>query len=173
MNIAAEKKKKNIAEYIVFMYQSEDLIRAFDCDMTQVDEYVIKHVPANDVEKVEIKAWYAQLKDQMEKDGVLEQGHTSTVQKEVQTLSDLHTQLLADDEDYQKIYEDAKSAIETNLKAANGLITDEIQICLNGIYGLLLLRMRGKTVNEEMQQQLEKFGDVLSYLSFRYKEIYS
>ena len=46
----------------------------------------------------------------------------------------------------------------------------EIQICLNGVYGLLLSRLTGKKGQEELQASAEAFGAVLSYLSLVYKE---
>ena len=40
MLIAREKKKNNIAEYILYMWQLEDMLRALKLDMEQVDRYL-------------------------------------------------------------------------------------------------------------------------------------
>ena len=41
MIIANELRKKNIAEYLLYMWQIEDTIRAFDCSLRRIrDEYV-------------------------------------------------------------------------------------------------------------------------------------
>ena len=58
MNIADKKKQNNIAEYIIYMYQTEDLIRAFDCDMEQIRAYVLKHIPQAAEDKEALLNWY-------------------------------------------------------------------------------------------------------------------
>ena len=41
MFVAQELRKKNIAEYLLYMWQIEDTIRAFDCSLRRIrDEYV-------------------------------------------------------------------------------------------------------------------------------------
>ena len=41
MFIAQELRKNNIAEYLLYMWQVEDTIRAFDCSLTRIKrEYV-------------------------------------------------------------------------------------------------------------------------------------
>ena len=41
MFVAQELRKKNIAEYLLYMWQVEDTIRAFDCSLRRIrDEWV-------------------------------------------------------------------------------------------------------------------------------------
>jgi hypothetical protein len=47
---------------------------------------------------------------------------------------------------------------------------NEIQICLNGIYGLLLCRLLGKKVSDDQLKAAEAFGEVLSLLNLAYQE---
>ena len=37
MKIAQQLKEKNIAEYLIYMWQIEDLIRANDCDVDRIE----------------------------------------------------------------------------------------------------------------------------------------
>ena len=41
MLVAREKKKSNIAEYVLYMWQVEDMLRALNLDMGMVDKYVV------------------------------------------------------------------------------------------------------------------------------------
>ena len=170
MLIAEKKKQKNISEYIIFMYQTEDLIRVYDFDIELIEKYVIHHFPINEEEKQQNKDWYNQILRKMKSEGIEEKGHLSEVQQTVDELLKLNNELLLKgDENYQKIYQKAKTHIDKNLELSEGKIENEIQICLNGIYGLLLLRMNGKEVDESLLEPLNSFGDVLSYLSYQYK----
>lgn len=170
MSIAENKKKNNISEYIIFMYQTEDLIRVYNFDMDQIKEYVISHFPVDDKEKESIIVWYKEILDQMLAENIQEKGHLKKVNDIVGELAEMSKQLLKSDHAYRQVYDQAKIHINKNMNQAEGAIQEPIQICLNAIYGLLLLRMNGKKVDESLMEGINKFGDVLSYLSYKYKQ---
>ncbi|MTI19868.1 DUF4924 family protein [Fulvivirga sp. RKSG066] len=170
MNLADSKKQNNISEYIIHMYQTEDLIRVYDFDMEKIEEYVIKHIPVE--EKEPLKNWYSDVAKQMKEEGITEKGHLSEVQEIVTTLTNLKDELLQSDEEFKKIYNKSSAHINKSLEYAQGQLTNEVQACLNGVYGLLLLRMNGKKVADELMESINAFGDVLSYLSYKYKQRY-
>lgn len=170
MTIAENKKKNNISEYIIFMYQTEDLVRVYNFDMEQIKEYVISHFPVDEKEKEVLIIWYEDIRDRMIAENIKEKGHLEKVNSLVGELAEMSKQLLKSDHAYRQIYDQAKIHINKNLDLAQGAIKEPIQICLNAIYGLLLLRMNGKKVDESLMEGLNAFGDVLSYLSFKYKQ---
>ncbi|WP_200980213.1 DUF4924 family protein [Echinicola sp. 20G] len=169
--LAEKKREQNIAEYIVYMYQMEDLIRSYQFNMGEIRQYVISHYPVSEEEKEEIAEWFSALVDQMQKENIKEAGHLSTTQKEVSKLANIHWGLLKEDQAYFKIYNEAKPHIIEAIMAAEGQdLGNEIQICLNGIYGLLLCRLTGKKLSPEQEQSAQAFGSVLSYLNLAYME---
>lgn len=170
MNVAEVKKLNNISEYIIHIYQTEDLIRAFDFDMELIKEYVLKHIPGDEVKHAALTKWYSDILNQMQTEGLSKQGHIKSVQKYVEELSELKERLLKDDEAFAKTYQEAKSHIDEMMSLSNGLVTSEVQICLNGVYGLLLARIQGREVPEDIMTSVDMFGNVLSYLSFKYKQ---
>lgn len=170
MTIAEQKRQNNIVEYIIHMYQSEDLIRAFECDIEKVKEYVIKHIPQQQDKKEDLTQWYSELLDQMTKEKILVQGHLKSVQKDVNHLDLLKDKLLKKDKEFITIYDNAKPHIEEMLALAKGQVTSEIQICINGIYGLLIAKINGREVPEEFMPAIDQFGNVLSYLSYKFKQ---
>lgn len=172
MLIAEKKKKENLAEYIIYMYQTEILIRNFDFDLAQIEQHIILNIPEEKLspkERKKLKAWYGITLEQMMKEGIQKKGHLRSVQKEVQKLSDLSLKLLSEDTEYQAVFNDARAAIRENILAGDGLVSDPIQACLNGVFGLIITRMNGREIPENVQTQLDHFGDVLSYLSFHIK----
>lgn len=168
MNPADSKRRNNISEYIIHMYQTEDLIRVYDFDMEKIEEYVIKHIPLED--KSELKQWYSQIAENMKSEGIESQGHLKEVQGIAAELSALKDELLDTDEDFSKTYEEALPHITKSIELSQGQIKDEVQACLNGVYGLLLLRMNGKNVPDTLMESINAFGNVLSYLSYKYKQ---
>lgn len=169
-SVAENKKKQNISEYIIYMYQMEDLIRSYQFNLNDIRQYVISHYPISEEEKTEVTLWFDHLISQMASENIQDEGHLEEVQHEVDALAKIHWDLLKTDRQYFEIYQKAKPHVIDFIMAAEGRdLGHEVQICLNGIYGLLLCRLTGKRVPEELQQSAEAFGSVLSYLGLVYK----
>lgn len=169
MILAEEKRKNNVCEYIIHMYQTEYLVRLYDFDIGRIYDNIITHLPLTDSGKQELKNWYQGVIQQMQKEGVEKEGHLSSLNFIVEELTALSKNLADKDPEFVSIYLKAKPYIEENIRMAEGKIRNEIQICLNGIFGYLLLRLHGKEVAEDIKSMLDAFGDYLSILSFHYK----
>src|SRR5690606_23286962 len=130
---------------------------------------VISHYPISEEEKTEVAFWFDDLIDLMKAENIQEKRHLKEVQAEVDDLAKIHWDLLQTDREYFNIYQKAKPYVIDFVMAAEGMdLGHEVQICLNGIYGLLLCRLTGKKVTNELQQAAEAFGSVLSYLGTVY-----
>ncbi|KYG81039.1 uncharacterized protein DUF4924 [Roseivirga ehrenbergii] len=172
MLLADKKKRQNLSEYIVYMYQTEMLVRNFEFDIQKIENHVVKNIPEESLNaegKAELTEWYSVIIAQMKEEALEREGHLSFVQEEVKRLSDLSLQLQVNDENYRAIFNRARPAIRASIVESNGLINDPIQACLNGILGLLIARMNGKEILDDTLEQLDHFGNVLSYLSIKVK----
>lgn len=169
--IAERKKSQNIGEYLVYMYQMEDLIRSYQGNMEEIEQYVISHYPVPDEEKESIKTWFAGLADSMKQQELMQKGHLQELQELVQQLLELHYQLLKTDANYVATFHLVKPHLLEAVEAAQMEdLGNEIQICLNGVYGLLLCRLLGKKVSDRQLEAAEAFGNVLSHLNFSYQQ---
>ncbi len=169
--IADRKKAQNIGEYLIYMYQMEDLIRSYQGNLEEINTYVISHYPVAEEEKQEIKTWFGELAAQMQVEGLFERGHLKFLQEIVNSLLELHYQLLKSDSGYVQTFHQVKPHLLEAIDAAAGEeVGNEIQICLNGVYGLLLCRLLGKKVSDRQLEAANAFGDVLSFLSFAYAQ---
>lgn len=173
MLIAEQKRKESISEYIIFMYQTEDLVRAYNFDLGEIYKYVIQHFPVEDNKKTRIRAWYRKVANQMKKESLEKSGHLKELNKLAKELSQFNLELLKSDQSYRKIFDQAKLHINRHAALSNSQVTNPIQVCLNGIYGLLILRLNGKPVDDSIKKGVRAFGDVLSYLSFKYQKRYN
>jgi len=62
MLIARKLKKENICEYLLYMWQIEDLIRAFDLNIDTINERIISTFPVKDEgERKSLYEWYESL----------------------------------------------------------------------------------------------------------------
>lgn len=166
MLLADKKKAENISEYIIHMYQTELLIRNLDLNIDKIKVQVLENIPEEKTDKKALEEWYVQVIADMQKEGLETEGHLSYVQEEVKALSDLSLKLLAENENYRAVFNAARPAIRASIMASDGLVSDPVQACLNGVFGLLLARMNGTQVDDDQLNAIEHFGNVLSYLSY-------
>ena len=92
MKIAQHLREKNIAEYLIYMWQTEDLIRANGCDLDKVDAQIVSQFPPE--EQDVLRQWYSDLIEMMRHDGVVEKGHLQINRNTLIQLTDLHRALL-------------------------------------------------------------------------------
>lgn len=168
--IAERKKTQNISEYLVYMYQMEDLIRSYQGNMEDIGQYLISHYPVSEEEKEGIKTWFSGLASSMKQQNRMQKGHLQELQELVQQLLELHYQLLKTDANYVATFHLAKPHLLEAIELAQEDLGNEIHICLNGVYGLLLCRLLGKPVSDRQLEAADAFGNVLSHLNFSYQQ---
>ncbi|WP_339878392.1 DUF4924 family protein [uncultured Algoriphagus sp.] len=169
-SVAENKKSNNIAEYIIYMYQMEDLIRSYQGNPDEIKTFVVEKYPVSEDEKKQIADWYLGLLDKMKAQNILGKGHLEELNNLVSELAQIHWNLLKADPTYFEAYKKAKPfIIEAVMQAEGQDLGNEIQICLNGVYGLLLCRLLGKKVSDEQLKSADAFGDILSTLSYHFK----
>ena len=96
MFIAQELRKKNIAEYLLYMWQIEDTIRAFGCSLSRICKEYIDRFDYTDEQKEEEADWFGNLIRMMNQEGCREQGHLQINMVVMQQLQELHAQLFRD-----------------------------------------------------------------------------
>lgn len=174
MLIARVKKETNIIEYILYMYQIEDIIRSFKLDLKAIERSIISQYNQSEEVKAEIKEWYADLIRQMKKGGLEETGHLSTLNETVKGLELLHKSLLTafQDKEYQSLYNAAKGPLEELMKKSNHAMKgSEMAAALNGLYGLLVLRLKKQNIAEGTQEAMNSISSLMARLAFQYNEM--
>ena len=61
MYISQELRKSNIAEYLLYMWQIEDTIRAFDCSLSRIRHEYIDRFDYTDEQKEDVADWFGHL----------------------------------------------------------------------------------------------------------------
>jgi hypothetical protein len=172
MLIAQEKRRTNIAEYVLYMWQVEDVIRAYHFDIELIDENIISQFDKPDHIKKEIKNWYANLILMMHEEYIKEKGHLQFVKDITNDLNNLHIELLTKKKDakYTELYRYAEANIRDFKNKLQDPGLNEVEICLSGLYALLLLRLQKRRIHSETTQAMMTFSYLLAMLSKIYKE---
>jgi len=173
MLIAREKRKQNIVEYLLYMYQVEDTIRACRFDISLIEQRIINQFKVTEKVKNEVRSWYADLIVMMHQEGIKEKGHLSELITTVDDLNGLHKKILEDKKNKQYIehYIQALPNIQAFDEKLNKTSRNEIDTCLTGLYALLLLRLQKKEISDETLEAMQTFSDLLALLADWYKRI--
>ena len=174
MLIAREKKKSNIAEYILYMWQIEDMLRAMNLDIVKVEQLLVNAFQVELEIKREIREWYDNLIAMMKQEKVEEKGHLQVLKNTVNELTELHFYLLHQVHDrryHQIVTLAASNLIDFRKKAGVDDTVSDVELALNGLYGHLLLRLQKKEVNPETAQAMETFSKMIAYLGACYKQM--
>lgn len=172
MIIAKQKRKENIAEYLLYMWQVEDLIRANRFDMDSIRRTVVEHYNQPDNVKNEIAGWYEELIEMMRSEGVMEKGHIQLNKNVIIALTDLHLRLLKSSKEmiYEAAYYKTLPFIVQLRAKSGGEDLPELETCFNAVYGFLLLRMQGKEVSNETLEGIKQISSFLAVLAEKYRE---
>ncbi|MCG6188398.1 DUF4924 family protein [Maribellus maritimus] len=171
MLVAKKKRKENIAEYILYIYQVEDLIRAFRLDMNLIENQLVTNYRVDENTSKEITDWYSNLVIMMDKEGIREQGHLQFLVNLINDVNQIHLKLMETgiDENYISTYQ-AVAGLITELKQKNKEAQNDVDLAITAIYGFLLLKMQKKTISDETTEAIKRISKWLGLLSEMYKK---
>ena len=172
MYIAQELRKKNIAEYLLYMWQIEDTIRAFDCSLARIKREYVDRFDYSDEQKEEETDWFGNLIRMMNQEGCRQQGHLQINKVTLQMLSDLHAQLLQSPKfpfynaAYYKVL---PFIVELRNRGANKE-ENEIETCFNSLYGTMMLRLQKREITPNTEHAVKEISTFIGMLSDYYKK---
>lgn len=172
MFVASQKRKENIAEYLLYMWQVEDMLRANSLDMERIEKTLVEPSGLSDEQKEQLRRWYESLIDMMRREEVVEHGHLQLNRNTLGQLVDLHRRLLADpkESDYHALfYKTLPYIVELRSKAGENK-AGEIETCFNFLYGILLMRLQGRQLSSETQSALVEISRFLAVLAQKFHE---
>ncbi|MDB9806051.1 MAG: DUF4924 family protein [Flavobacteriales bacterium] len=173
MLIAQQKQKENIAEYILYMYQIEDVIRAYQFDLKAImDNYVKPHIPNPSFTET-YRKWYDGMILDMQDQRIQISGHLVDLKEIMIEISYLHNTLinLKEDHKYKAVFERALPMIEEFKDKSNLKDKNEIEIAFHAMYMKLLMRLQKKEISAETEDAFDAMRVMLAYLSKAYAQM--
>ncbi len=173
MYISQQLRKKNIAEYLLYMWQVEDIIRAYDCSLSRLRREYISQFDYDDEQKEELTDWFGDLVRMMNQEGKRNQGHLQINQVVMQQLSELHAELLESSKfpfytsEYYKVL---PFIVELRQKEGEDKNTPEVETCFNALYGTMLLRLQKKEISPDTLHAVNEITTLIGMLSDYYQK---
>ena len=172
MFVQKELREKNIAEYLLYMWHVEDMIRAAGLDSDRLYDSVIKNSGRSEADCREWRQWYDDLIEMMRAEGKTSQGHLQINENVLVLLDDLHTRLLNSHKqpEYRDLYYKALPFIVEFRAKNHSTENEELSDCFNMLYGVWLLRVQGKEVSASTAQAVKAVSAFIGKLAVLYRE---
>lgn len=146
-----KSKKENIAEYILYLWQMEDYLRAFPA---QADATAELH----------------ELNEMMHREGIVDNGHLQLAQNALSELEELHSRLLQEDAIYRAAIIRLTPSLNL-LKAKTDRPTmSDIEACLLLLYQIMLLRLQKREITPQTTSVQQQATQLLQFLSKTYHD---
>lgn len=144
-----KSKKENIAEYILYLWQMEDYLRAFPQNANATPEL-------------------HELNEMMHREGIVEEGHLALANNALNELEELHAQLLDEDAMYRAAIIRLQPSLNL-LKAKTDRPTmSDLEACFTLLYQIMLLHLQKRPVSPETASVQQQATQVLQFLSKTY-----
>ncbi len=169
MFVAQELRKKSIAEYLLYMWQIEDIIRAYGCSLPVIRKQYIERFDYTEEQKNEEVDWFGNLVRMMNEEGKRESGHLNINKVLLQDVIDLHGMLLQSSKfpfynaEYYKVL-----PFIVELRNKGDKDVNEIETCLDALYGVMMLRLQKKEITPETQRAVKEISIFVGMLSDYY-----
>lgn len=175
MIIADKLKATNRAEYLLYLWQVEDLIRSYGLDETRIAREYVSTFDLSDELRQQTEQWYADLTEMMRSEGKRRGGHLQLSLNVLQELTELHNALLDSPyfTDYSRLfYRVVVYVVELRSRykqeAPDKEAPSELECCFNLLYGVMVLRLQQKTVSEGTEKAAKDVAALLAKLSDYY-----
>ena len=169
LHIAREKKSSNIAEYILFMWQMEDLLRGLDFDILRVDEQILGEME-DEKTRNENLVWFSKLAKEMRDEKVDVSGHHHETAEIIGELMLVQQTVLTtiDDKAFKKAYAASKPFLDEFKLKTDKIPRNDIETALTAIYGVLTLKLAKKTISPETRAAVDTFTEYIKLLTKAY-----
>lgn len=167
MDIARTKRRENIAEYILYLWQLEDLLRALQFSPEAIYSQLVQPRKLPPDQEHDLFMWYMELASLLRQEGKETTGHLDHTLHLIADLHNLHLQLMESHagERYRSLYGimalELPKLRETLGESKNVDVTSmtDTELAFRALYAAMLYKIKGGTKADKA------FSDVTEIVS--------
>lgn len=144
-----KSKRENIAEYILYLWQLEDYLRAFP-------------------EKAQESTELMEILDMMHQEGIVGSGHLQLAKNALSEMEDLHDELLDTEAPYRAVILHIEPALNILKSKTDRPTMSDVEACLTLLYQVMMLRLQKQEISEETNVVVKDATQLLRFLSKTY-----
>lgn len=168
MDIAQAKRRENIAEYILYLWQLEDLLRALQFSPEAIYSQLI--APRKDLDETRrpvFLMWYMDIVNLLCEEGKEEKGHLEHTLHLIRDLHDLHLQLmkLPAGAHYRQTYARLEPLLPRLREVMGNPGMSDTELCFRALYATMLYRIKGEGDKSAVADTIEFISPVIGELA--------
>lgn len=174
MDIARSKRRENIAEYILYLWQLEDLLRALQFSPEAVfTTLVAPRKELTEEQKTAFLLWYMELANLLHEEGKDEKGHLEHTLHLIADLHNLHLQLmkLPSGEHYRQTYARLDAELPRLRAVLGNPGMSDTELCFRALYAAMLYRIKGEGEKSAVTDTLEVISPAIAELADLYGKV--
>ncbi|MBQ9427753.1 MAG: DUF4924 family protein [Paludibacteraceae bacterium] len=144
-----KSKKENIAEYILYLWQLEDYLRAFPEQAQQSTELM-------------------EILDMMHQEGIMQGGHLQLAKNALSELEDLHDELMDSEAPYRAVILHIEPSLNVLKSKTDRPTMSDVEACLVLLYQVMMLRLQKQEISEATDIVVKDATQLLRFLSKTY-----
>ena len=171
MDIAQAKRKENIAEYILYLWQLEDLLRALQFSPEAIYSQFVAPRNLSEESQNILLMWYMDIVALLREEEKESSGHLNHTLHLIADMHNLHLQLmdLPVGAHYRQTFARLEPYLPT-LRTALGKNISDTELCFRTLYGVMLYRMKGDS-RSAISDTLEFISPVIATLTAMYHKV--
>jgi|GEM_PF-167677 len=166
-------QNENVAEYLLYIFQIEALVRTINLDITRLEHELLAPAFTDPSQLEHQLSWYRTIVAEMQQRGLQKEGHLDQVEEILMELIYLHNTLLTilNDDNYKGFCEHAHDALQAFKVKSNMATRHDIEVLLHAMFMKLQLKMKKQEISAETEAAFDLFRIQLAYLSKNYKRM--
>ena len=146
-----KNKRENIAEYVLYLWQIEDYLRAFP-------------------EQAETHEELRDLREMLHREGKIDGGHLQLAQNALAEMEQVHGELLQEDGQYRAMVMRLQPALNILKSKTDRPTMSDIEACLLLLYQIMLFKLQKKEITPQTASVQQQATQVLTFLSRTYHD---
>lgn len=173
MDIAQAKRKENIAEYILYLWQIEDLLRAMQFSPEAIYSQLVARREVSEEQKQIFLLWYMDIVNLLREEGKEERGHLNHTLHLIADMHNLHLQLLQlpIGEHYRSTFARLEPELPRLRQIVGGAEMTDTELCFRALYAAMLYRIKGDGEKGAVKDTIEFVSPVVAELSSYYRKV--
>ncbi len=170
MDTAQSLRKQNVAEYILYLWQLEDMFRALQFSPEAIySQFVAPRTSLDEKSQAALLTWYMELVELLQKEGKEEKGHLDHTLHLIADLHNLHLQLmdLAVGARYRTLVARLDEVLP-DLRAIFGEEVSATELAFRALYAAMLYRIKGEGEKGAVVDTIEYISPVVAELASIY-----
>ncbi len=172
MDTAQSLRKENIAEYILYIWQLEDMFRALQLSPEAIYSQFIAPRNLDEQSGTMLLTWYMDLVSLLQKEGKEEKGHIEHTLHLISDMHNLHLQLqtLAIGARYRTLTARLGEVLP-DLRGLFGQDISDTELAFRALYAAMLYRIKGDGAKGAVADTIEYISPVIAELSSMYGKV--